>query len=131
VARVILDSGAVIAWAARSSRVRAFLERALQQDDLLLVPAIVVAEVVRGTARDAPVNRVLNTVKEILPVDAGTARQAGGLLGASRSAATVDAVVVACALLNRPSVVVTGDPTDLRLLLGAHQGVVIQDINEV
>ena len=128
-ARVVLDSGAVIALAARSVRARAFIERSVRHGDLVVVPSIVVAEVVRGTARDAPINQVLKWVEAILPVDTKMARLAGSLLGSSRLAATVDAVVVACALLHRPSSVLTGDPRDLRLLLGLHQGIEIQDIN--
>ena len=77
-ARVILDGGAVIALAAGGPRARAFVTRALRQGDLLVIPAVVLAETTRGGARDAPVNRVVNSVGDIPPATEAIARQAGG-----------------------------------------------------
>jgi Trp operon repressor len=57
---VILDSGAVVALARCDPIVRAFIERALTQRDLVVVPTVVIAETTRGdAARDASVNRSL------------------------------------------------------------------------
>jgi predicted nucleic acid-binding protein len=68
VARLILDSGAVFALAAGQPRARQVVERALRERTLLVIPAVVIAETTRGTARDARVNRVLSAVQDIAPV---------------------------------------------------------------
>jgi predicted nucleic acid-binding protein len=129
-ARVILDTGAVIALSRREARVRAFLERARRDRDLVIVPAVVVAETTRGGPRDAPVNRVLKAIDEIAPVVENTARTAGRLLAASSlSDATVDALVVAEAVLGGPSVVLTGDYGDISALAGGYEHVRIYDVS--
>jgi predicted nucleic acid-binding protein len=129
-ARVVLDTGAVIALSRREARVRAFLERARRNRDLVIVPAVVVAETTRGGPRDAPVNQVLKAIDEIAPVLENTARTAGRLLAASSlSGATVDALVVAEAVLGGPSIVLTGDFDDLSTHAGDHRQVHIYDIS--
>jgi predicted nucleic acid-binding protein len=93
------------------------------------VPVVVVAETVRGSGpRDAPVNLVLAQTEPRYPLTEEIARHAGQLLGASRSSATIDALIVAEALDCAPSMIWTSDPTDLRLLLGDHRGVTIETI---
>ena len=79
-------------------------------------------EVYRGTARDAAIDRVANVGDRIVPVNAGIARLAGRLLGRRRlgSVHAVDALVAATAALLGSSVVMTGDPDDLRNLLVDH-----------
>src|SRR5690242_18828352 len=95
-ARLILDSGAVIALASGNVRARQVVERAIQQRTLVVVPAVVVAETTRGGPRDASVNRVLKGVHAIAPVTEATAREAGRLLGITGAAnVTVDALIVA------------------------------------
>ena len=58
-ARLILDSGASIALAAGNERARRFVQRAVRERILAVIPAVVIAETTRGGARDAPVNRVI------------------------------------------------------------------------
>jgi hypothetical protein len=58
-ARLILDSGAIIALAAGNERVRRFVQWAVRERILAVIPAVVIAETTRGGARDAPVNRVI------------------------------------------------------------------------
>jgi predicted nucleic acid-binding protein len=129
-ARVILDTGAVIALSRREPRARAFLERARRNRDLVIVPAVVVAETTRGGPRDAAVNQILKAIDEIAPVVEDTARTAGRILAiSSLSEATVDALVVAEAVLGGPSVVLTGDFHDLSVLAGDHRHVRIHDIS--
>jgi hypothetical protein len=90
---------------------------------------VVVAETVRGNGpRDAPVNLVLAQTAPQQPLIEPIARTAGELLGAARSSATIDALVVAEALDCAPALILTSDPADLRNLLGDHRGVVVEPI---
>jgi predicted nucleic acid-binding protein len=115
--RLILDSGAVIALARGDQRARAFLVRALQAGAEVLVPAVAVAETVRGHGpRDAPVNRVLTAIDLVPAADEAAARTAGQLLGATASDETIDALVVAAAIHVGGGRILTTDPDDLRLL---------------
>ncbi|MFN8035591.1 MAG: PIN domain-containing protein [Acidimicrobiia bacterium] len=93
---------------------RRYLTAALDEGHNVAVPAVVVAETVRGGPRDAPVNRLLNRVV-IDPADESTARRAGELLAMTESDATIDALVVAAAERRSPSVVVSRDPDIARL----------------
>jgi predicted nucleic acid-binding protein len=118
---LILDSGAIIALARRDATARAFVRRASQRGDLIVVPAVVIAETTRGGPRDAPVNQVLKTIDEVAAVTEATARMAGRLLGATgMGAAVVDALVAAEAVLGGPAVMLTSDPDDLSALVADH-----------
>jgi predicted nucleic acid-binding protein len=126
---LILDSGAVIAAAAGRDRALAVLAAAYRRDVPVVVPAVVVAETVRGSGpRDAPVNMLLRGVSEIAPATEDRARAAGALLAAARSDSTVDALVVAEAVARGGGVILTGDPSDLRSLAARHPEVVIQSV---
>jgi len=126
--RLILDSGAVIALSRNDQRARAALAAAWEAGVEVSIPSLVVAETVRGSAKDAPVNRVIKAVGEVRPADEGTGRVAGGLLGAARSNSTVDAVVVASAIELGGGVVLTGDPDDLEALANGHPEVVVRTL---
>lgn len=126
--RLILDSGAVIALARNDPRARAVLAAAWEVGAEVSIPAIVLAETVRGAADDAPANRVIKAVGRVLPVDEPVGRTAGSLLRVSGSTATVDAVVVASALAAGGGVVLTGDPDDLGLLAVDHPQVVVRPL---
>lgn len=127
---LILDAGAVIALARGDARARAYVVRAVEIGADVYVPPVVVAETVRGDGpKDAGVNRVLRAVGEIPPTTEEVARAAGRLLGKTRSKATVDALVVAEALL-RSARVLTSDPRDLRRLGTAASGVVVHSLAE-
>jgi hypothetical protein len=77
--RLILDSGAVIAWSRGDVRARALLTRALELGRDIRIPVAVLAETLRGGPRDAPVHRVRNAV-DVVPTEEATARLAGALL---------------------------------------------------
>ena len=124
--RLILDSGAVIAAARGDQRVRAFLARARDLRASIEVPIVVVSETIRGNARDAPVNRILNAVGESPVATEEIGRTAGSLLGAAASTATVDALVVAQAIEGGGAVILTSDPDDLGRLASHHPEVVIR-----
>ena len=125
---LILDSGAVLALARHDPGVRAAFAAAIGDAVKVLVPAVVVAETVRGDGpRDAAINRVLNAVDEVVPVTEVVARTAGGLLAATASNATIDALIVAEAI-QHGATIMTGDPDDLRSLAEGHPQVVIMPL---
>lgn len=127
--RLILDSGAVLALSKGQPRARALLGRALEMGAEVLVPAVVVAETVRGDGpRDAPVNRVINAVDAVTGTDEPAARIAGRLLGQARSKSTIDALVVAAAIANGGGRIVTGDVGDLRTLSQGSPEVIVHAI---
>lgn len=125
--RLILDSGAVLALARNDPRARAVLATARDAGALISVPAVVVAETVRGTPRDAPVNRVIRAVGEVDAVAEAEGRVAGSLLRTARSSSTIDALVVASGV-GHPCIILTSDPDDLRPLAADHTDIVIQAI---
>lgn len=122
----MLDSGAVIALSRDDISARAVLSTAVRRGVPVLVPSVVVTETVRGSARDASVNRVLAAVGEIVPIDEPLVRAAGSLLGSTRSdAGAVDAIVVATAGGLGGAVILTSDPHDLQRLARDLPSVVI------
>lgn len=124
--RLILDAGAVIGLARSDVRARGALAAAVEAGAEVSVPAVVVAETVRGAATDTPVNRVLKAVGAIDMADEAIGRTAGRLLGAAGSAATVDAIVVATAIEAGGAVVLTGDADDLGALASDDPSVIIE-----
>jgi predicted nucleic acid-binding protein len=124
--RLILDSGAVIALSRHDARARAVLTAAWEAGVEISIPSVVLAETVRGTATDAPVNRIVRAVGAVIAADEIAGRTAGGLLGTADSNSTVDALVVASAIGVGGGVILTGDPTDLEQLATGHVAVVIQ-----
>jgi predicted nucleic acid-binding protein len=126
--RLILDSGAVIALSRRDVRARAVLAAAHEVGALVSIPSVVVAETVRGNARDAPVNRLIAAIGDVVVADEAVGRVAGGLLGRVASTSTVDAIVVATAACIGGAAIVTGDADDLRLLASGRPEVVIQSL---
>ena len=126
---IVLDSGAVIGLSRNDRWLKRIVAAARADGAEFRVPTVVVAETVRGNGpRDAPVNLVLAQVESRYPLTETIARLAGRLLGAARSSATIDALIVAEALDCTPSMIWTSDATDLRQLLGDHPGVSIEPI---
>lgn len=125
---LVLDAEGVSKAATNEPRVQAWLERARELDADVIVSAVTVAEVVRGVARDAGVNRVLKAI-DVWPADEPLARRGGRLLGNAGSDATIDAFVAATAVLGQERhgathcVVLTSDPDDLQALLMDTPGV--------
>lgn len=126
--RLILDAGAVIGLSRADVRARAALTAALEAGAEVSVPAVVVAETVRGGPADAPVNRVLKAVGEIDVAGEPVGRTAGRLLGSTGSTATVDAVVVATAVEAGGAVILTGDAGDIGRLAAGEPQVVIAPV---
>lgn len=94
----------------------------------VVVPVVVVAETVRGTSRDAPVNRVLKAIGNAPPATERHGRTAGRLLGAAGSSATLDALVVAYAVEAGGATLLTGDAKDLVPLAAPHPEVMIESL---
>jgi predicted nucleic acid-binding protein len=126
--RLILDSGAVIALSRGDQRARAYLARALETSTPVEIPVAVVAETSRGGPRDAPVHRVLNAVDAVPPTTEAVGRKAGQLLGRARSSSTVDALIVAQAVVSGGAHVLTSDRDDLEPLAAPHPEVWIQPL---
>lgn len=126
---LVLDSGAVSAWAQGHPAVRAWVQAAAEAAVTVVVPAVVLAESVRGDGpRDARTNRVLHAAL-IEAMDERVARRAGALrsaTGAGRRTLVADALVVAAAAQRPDGTVVTADPDDLRRL-GEAAGVEVVD----
>lgn len=119
---LVLDADGLSKAATNDARVQAWLERARELDADVIVSAVTLAEVVRGVARDAGLNRVVKAT-DVWPADEQLARRAGRLLGKAGSGATIDAIVAATAAAGRERhgaihcVVLTSDPQDLGVLL--------------
>ena len=116
-----LDSGAVVALS-KGRRDAVVLLKALQQERTpIIIPAPVLAEVLRGGRGDAAVHRVLSMYSDdIVPTNAASARYAGELLGAAKagSTLTVDALIAATAAHHGATDLLTGDATDYGRLAG-------------
>jgi predicted nucleic acid-binding protein len=126
--RLILDSGAVISLSRDEKRVNVYLERALEYQATVEIPAVVVAETIRGGPKDASVHRIINMIGNVTPTTETHGRIAGALLGEARSSSTIDALVVAHAVVGGGAVVLTGDLGDLGRLAASHPEVWVQSI---
>lgn len=130
---LLLDSEAVSALAGvqerdvAARRAQAVLVEAAKRNALVRIPAAVLAEVYRGSRRDAALDRIVGRANRVVALDHRIARTTGGLLARDRldSCHAVDASVVATAVRLGGAVVVTGDPDDLRSLAREHRNVAI------
>lgn len=129
---LILDSEALNALAhptqrgALAERARAILSTAYERRALVRVPAPVLAEVCRGQRFDAALNHVLNNKGiAVFDLTRDVAQRAGGLLANAKLASehAVDALVVSTALEFDSAVIATGDPKDIKRLLGSNRKV--------
>ena len=126
VRRLILDSGAIIALSRREDRARALVAAALELEIPVIIPAPVIAETTRGTNADAVIDRVLRWMLRgsgvLAPIGEREARVAGRLLRqlgrayAGHNPPTVDAMLVAVAVVRGGGILLTGDADDLQAL---------------
>jgi predicted nucleic acid-binding protein len=116
VAGLTLDAGALIAYERGDARVREILAVAYARGLVPTIPAIVLAEVWRGDARDARVARLLKA-SSIETVDERLSRTAGSLRRRTPGSGTIDACV-AVGVRRRRDAIATSDPNDMRMLLG-------------
>lgn len=120
---ILLDSEALSALALDEPVMLAWAVVARRTDSTLHTSTVTLAEVTDGSARDIGVRRVAKTLdREIVTEQIGY--RAGRLRAVAASSRrkprdlTVDAIVAATALsLRVPVLVLTSDPSELRLLL--------------
>jgi predicted nucleic acid-binding protein len=119
VRRIVLDSGALIALEHDDRPLWAALKLAGLASTDVLVPSTCLAQVWRGTARQARLGRALQhcLVAAFDPL----AREVGELCGRTRTTDICDAHVALVAA-RQGDVLYTSDPRDLRRLLAAIGG---------
>lgn len=109
-----LDTGALLALERGERRVRALLQRAVENQITIAVPAGVVAQAWHGGPRQARVARLLgDPAVHVVALDDLAARAVGLLCGRSGHPDVVD-VHVALVARGDDAAVVTSDPDDLR-----------------
>jgi len=97
-------------------RVLSILDTALEDGDRILVPATVLAQVIRNPARQVRLWRMIQFDRtEVVPLDGWHAQAVGALLAQTGTADITDAHVVICAQ-TAGYAVVTSDPLDIRRL---------------
>jgi predicted nucleic acid-binding protein len=109
---ITLDTGALIALERRRQRMKDILERALERDQPLTVPADVVGEWWRG--RTDLRETILESV-DVEPLASDLAKRAGEALAVVANATLVDAIVMASAA-SRGDLVYSSDVEDLERL---------------
>ena len=120
---VVLDSGALSKIAElRDALSRAIWRELTERGWGTCVPAVVLAEVMTGKARnDSAVDLLLRQVNDTIACDEALGRSAGTLrarIGPSRRKPSgIDAIVAAVAAAHRSSIVLTTDPRDMSALL--------------
>lgn len=122
---LVLDAEGVSKLATEDPLVVPHILEARKREAPVVASAATLAEVLRGSPRDAGVHRVLKKV-DIVPLTRDLGRSAGELLGASGLPATacIDAMVVATALVQtRPVMILTSDPEDISALAADAPGV--------
>lgn len=116
---MVLDAEALSKLAADDAAAYAYAKAAHSRHSAVVTAASTLSEVLRGTARDAPVHRILSRI-EIVPIDKQAGRAAGELLGRtglSGHRCALDALLAAVALAQpRPAILLTSDPADLTRL---------------
>lgn len=121
----VLDSQGVSKLADDHSSLVSYVSNARKRQAGVVASAVTLTEVLRGTARDAAVHRVLKRV-EVVPLTRELGRHAGELLGSSGlpASAAIDAMVAATALRQtRPVVILTSDVKDISALVEGQPGV--------
>ena len=113
---LVLDAGALIAVERGDRATAAVIEVARQQQRRVIVPAGVVGQVWRGSARQARLSRLLNARDVVVePLTDIGARAAGVLCGSEGGADVIDASVVLTARRYQATVI-SSDRADLRVL---------------
>jgi predicted nucleic acid-binding protein len=113
---VTFDAGGLIALERGDRRVFAILDTALEDGDRIVVPATVLAQVIRNPAKQARLWRLIQRQEtEVVPLDGSAAQAVGVLLARTGGADIADAHVVICAQ-RAGHAVITKDPFDLRRL---------------
>lgn len=115
-AGLTLDAGALIAYERGDDQIRGILTAGYARGLVPTIPAVALAEVWRGDARDARVAHLLKACS-VETLDERLARAAGALRRATPEAQTIDACI-AVGVRRRGDALATSDPGDMRALLG-------------
>ena len=115
---IVFDAGALVALDRGDRTLWSDLKAAALAGVDVAVPAAVVAQVWRGSARQARLSRALAGC-EIASFD-DVARAAGELCGRAGTSDVVDATVAVVAASSGANRLYTSDPADLRHLLQTH-----------
>ena len=108
-----LDTGALIALEAGSRRMALRVEQAVAASAELAIPAGVVAQAWRGSARQARIAKLLQLkVTSVVALDTKLALRVGATCAVTGSTDAVDVSVALCAR-DRGHSVVTTDPADI------------------
>jgi hypothetical protein len=111
--KLVLDSGALIAFERGDRMVAALLKRELLGQRRPCTHGGVVGQIWRAGARQARVARLLQAI-EVVALDLELGRRAGLLLGRARRTDVIDAALVL--LASDDDWIVTSDPDDLHPL---------------
>jgi predicted nucleic acid-binding protein len=113
---IVLDAGALVAFERGDPRMRALVREALRAGVRLVVPAGVLGQAWRGSAREMPLRALVKGPTTTVPaLDRVLAEAAGVLCGRAGTSDVVDASLVLVARRER-ALVVTSDVDDLRRL---------------
>jgi predicted nucleic acid-binding protein len=117
---IVLDTGALIALERNDKPMWTVLKLAALESEDVLVPSAALAQVWRGTARQARLSSALEFC--VVASFDTIARAVGELCGRARTKDVVDAQVAIVAA-RQGSVLYTSDPGDMkRLVLACHAG---------
>jgi hypothetical protein len=112
------------------TRAIAIARRAQVEGAFRVVPLAVLAEVYRGDASDAGVDRLFVAGVRRAGLDLRTVRLAGRLRSRAGVGSAVDAIVVATAVRLGGGVVATSDPGDMRALAAGQSNVKVWSLDE-
>src|SRR4051812_6964812 len=113
---IVFDAGALIAFERGNPRIRALVREMMRTGTKLVVPAGVVAQVIRLVDAKSLLNALFDHESSVVPViDRALAEAIGTLCGRVGTSDVVDASVVLVARRERATVV-TSDSGDLRAL---------------
>jgi hypothetical protein len=113
---IVFDAGGLIALERNDRRVLLILHAALEENGRIIVPATVLAQVIRNPARQVRLWRMIQSDRtEVVALDGSHAQAVGALLGLTTTTDIADAHVVVCAQ-TAGYAVVTSDPLDLKRL---------------
>jgi len=120
----VFDAGALGLLAEDNSRMLTLVGDIEDQNGHTYVPAVVLAECLGDARHDPRYYRALKAMggmdECVIAVNAAIARRAGAILKESKSAETIDGIIVAAAeSLGSETRIITGDRVDLTSLVAA------------
>lgn len=118
---VILDADGLTKLARRDRRVREMVrQEVVERRGVLVVPPVVVVQALAEGISPAAIDEILLATLES-GMDRRRLSLAATLIRATARTDVIDALVAAEALLQVPSIVITSDPADIRVLLDSDE----------